>query len=198
MSTRQKCVRLLLLSCRREMRQDFKSGCKKEKVTSQRLLTLAKPNWLTHSRLSNHYSSHTKTKSLNHTQIAKSKWERERRRIERVFTENKNDWCLRWKCLNRRTANIWIPSWESARNSIDFLTNHWITGKMWIKSIPCSDIWWGCSRWGHCMLCRTRTSFSVKALNRRKSECKGDEREREREKWGIRYTTIGQKETITG
>jgi hypothetical protein len=82
--------------------------------------------------------------------------------LEKIFTD---ECCLLWKWLNRRTANILILSWESARNSIDFLTNHCMTGKMWIKSIPCSDIWWGSSRWGHCIPWRTRTSFSVRALD---------------------------------
>lgn len=79
------------------------------------------------------------------------------------FTNKTCCWFL-WKCLNLRTANILILSSETARNSIDFLTNHWMTGKMWIKSIPCRDIWWGSSRCGHCIPWRTRTSFSVKAL----------------------------------
>ena len=43
------------------------------------------------------------------------------------------------------------------------------------------------------MLCRTRTSFSVKVLNRRKSEYKGDERERDK---GLGTQQSGKKKQL--
>lgn len=42
------------------------------------------------------------------------------------------------------------------------------TGKMWMKSNPC--IWCGSKRWGHFILGKTDTIFSVKALDKGKYE----------------------------
>lgn len=49
---------------------------------------------------------------------------------------------------------------QRTRHHTEALT--WITGNMWIKSIPW--IWWGSSWWGHCIFGRTETIFSDSAL----------------------------------